>query len=139
MSRAEQSQRSTAQGASIATAYGQMKGDGILGEVDGFRVRLVTAGMQYGFENCLTNSFCEPLVEFYSFGWAAQGERGQFVSRYMLSTLLDRDENVGLQLDVSNPSQHVSPSGMKQVLEWACSVVPMVKNHVGLWRVSYAA
>lgn len=114
-------------------------GDGNLGEVEGFRIRLVADGMRYGVDNCLTNTLCEPLIEFYAMGGTSGGLRGQFVNRYMLSTLLDRDEYTGLLLDATNPLHHVSPNGIQQVLKWACVKVPMVRNHAGFWRMSFCS
>lgn len=58
-----------------------------------FNVRLVKVGDGYGLDDCLTNER-EPMIEFYDAtyeGTADFGPRGQFVSRYNLSTLTGRD------------------------------------------------
>lgn len=53
--------------------------------------------MRYGLDDCLTHDG-GPMVEFYDATYAGPdfGPRGQFVSRYYLSTLMDRRGMPGL-------------------------------------------
>lgn len=88
-------------------------------KVEKFNVRLVNTGERYGRDDCLVNDKA-PMVEFYDSRYTdpSFGERGQFVSRYYVSTLLERPHHVGLCLDGGIPEWSVSAEGMQQVLEY---------------------
>lgn len=75
-----------------------------------FRVEIIKQGENYGRNNVLTHEKEDPLVEF----WDTQYE--QFVSRYYLSTLLERDYG-GLNLQGDVPAWSVSSEGMDRVRE----------------------
>jgi len=84
-----------------------------------FHVRLVKQGEKYGLERCLTHDKTDPLVEFYDARYVKGFEPlGQFVSRYYLSTLLERNNDYGLCLDGGVPNWYVDEEAMKQVYEW---------------------
>lgn len=116
-----------------------MTADGLLGTVDGYAVRLVQFGHRYGVDDSLTNNIGEPLIEFYDKNAMPFHQRGEFVSRYLLSTLMGHPKEMGLQLEGRVPRRTISSEGLQQVLQWACAEVPMVRSHLGIWRVSYAA
>lgn len=59
-----------------------------------FNVRLVRQGDRYGLDDCLVHKGEDPMIEFYDATYEGTkdfGPRGQFVSRYSLSTLTGRD------------------------------------------------
>jgi len=71
-----------------------------------FLVRFVYKGDAYGLDDCLTHDEDEPMVEFYDTTFSEKnggefGERGQFVSRYNVSTLA-KHGGLGLCLDGGN-------------------------------------
>lgn len=80
--------------------------------VDKFNVRIVNTGDKYGVNDCLINRKA-PMVEFYDsrFKQGSDGARGQFVSRYYIDTLLERDTG-GLCLDGGVPAWTVSAPDM---------------------------
>lgn len=87
-----------------------------------FNVRLVEKGEKYGLDWCLTHDKDDPLVEFYD---ASQDkdkftEYGQFVTRYYLKTILDRDpqSNAGLMLDGGSPAWVMSGENMREIYEF---------------------
>jgi hypothetical protein len=92
-----------------------------------FFVRTVLKGDRYGLDECLTHDTDRPMVEFYDYTYANQktfGPRGQFVSRYYVSTLL-RDqhrgvghgqERSGLCLDGGVPEWQVDAAPLRAVL-----------------------
>jgi len=86
-------------------------------KLEKFNVRIVNKGDRYGRADCLTHDDDRPMVEFYDHrythgDWA---DRGQFVSRYYVSTLLE-EENRGLCLDGGNANEwSVSADGMALV------------------------
>lgn len=69
-----------------------------------FNVRVVRSGERYGLNDCLTHNSDKALIEFYDATQdpAKFGPRGQFVSRYYASTLLERSYSTGLCLDGGN-------------------------------------
>lgn len=80
-----------------------------------FNVRVVLAGDKYGRDDCLTHDSAEALVEFYD---ATQdpdrfGDRGQFITRYYCSTIVD--STGGLNLYGGVPSWQMSDEQMKRV------------------------
>jgi hypothetical protein len=88
-------------------------------KVGKFNVRIVPVGGRYGYEDCLTNRD-KPLVEFYDSTQDPKkfGERGQFVTRYYIYTILEREENVGLPLLGNVPSWTVPAAGMREVMAY---------------------
>ncbi len=82
-----------------------------------FNVRIVNEGDNYGLNNCLTHEQKEPLVEFYDARYP-HTEFGQFVSRYNMNTLINRDKNYGLDLDGGVPDWKIELSAMTEVLQW---------------------
>jgi hypothetical protein len=80
--------------------------------VDKFNVRVVNTGDRYGVNDCLVNTK-PPMVEFYDsrFTKGADGDRGQFVSRYYVDTILD-GSNCGLCLDGGVSAWTVSAEDM---------------------------
>ncbi len=66
-----------------------------------FFVRVVMQGERYGLEDRITHKGTDPLIEFFDYKTANQktfGPRGQFVSRYLASTLADHLDGAGLCL-----------------------------------------
>jgi hypothetical protein len=86
--------------------------------VSNFNIRIVNTGDRYGVNDCLTNTK-PPMVEFYDsrFIHGADGDRGQFVSRYYVDTLLERNTG-GLCLDGGVPSWTVSAEDMNIVRDF---------------------
>lgn len=82
-----------------------------------FNVRIVQEGDNYGLNNCLTHEQKEPLVEFYDSRYP-HTEFGQFVSRYNMNTLLQRNANVGLDLDGGIADWKIDAKGMEDVTQW---------------------
>lgn len=83
-------------------------------QLEKFNVRIVNKGDRYGRADCLTHDEDRPMVEFYDrrYQHGDWPDRGQFVSRYYISTLLE-GENRGLCLDGGNASEwSVSADGM---------------------------
>lgn len=72
-------------------------------KVDKFNVRIVFKGDRYGLNDMFTHDQDRPLVEFYDDRYHSQpGDRGQFVSRYYASTLLEytgRELNLHVGVD----------------------------------------
>ncbi|MBW2672457.1 MAG: hypothetical protein JRD89_03455 [Deltaproteobacteria bacterium] len=95
-----------------------------------WRVRVVQLGEAYGRDDCLVHEPSEyhrpaedPLVEFYDGSQSVDkfGPRGQFVSRYYVSTLLkDRRElcNHGLLLYGAVPEWRIDSGAATQVVRW---------------------
>ena len=86
-------------------------------KVEKFNVRIVNKGEKYGLNDCLTNNKA-PMIEFYDSRYQGCEGRGQFVSRYYTSTILDGEYANGLSLDGGIPAWSVSADGMKQVVEF---------------------
>ena len=85
--------------------------------VENFNVRVVNTGDTYGLDDCLVNNGAE-LVEFYDKRYM-HTSRGQFVSRYYVSTLLRGNGYPnGLCLDGRVDEWVVSGDGMAQVLDY---------------------
>lgn len=84
-----------------------------------FNVRIVNTGDRYGRNDCLINDK-PPMVEFYDnrFDFPDFMGRGQFVSRYYVSTLLERQPDTGLCLDGGVPAWSVSAQDMEQVMQY---------------------
>ncbi len=89
-------------------------------KVDKFNVRIVFRGQGYGLNDAVIHDRDRPLVEFYDDRHHSEsGDRGQFVSRYYVSTLLE-NENVGRGLDLYGgvPAWTVSADDMATVREY---------------------
>lgn len=84
-------------------------------------LRLVQFGDNYGRNDQLVHDQAEPMVEFFDTRYTHE-PLGQFVSRYYLSTLLDRQADVGLSLDGGVPSWSVSAEAMNVVYQWLRAV-----------------
>lgn len=85
-------------------------------KIDKFNVRIVFKGDAYGLNGCLTHEKDEPLVEFYDSRYP-HTEWGQFVSRYYVSTILQR-RNDGLCLDGGVEAWSVCAKDMATVRTW---------------------
>ena len=81
--------------------------------VSNFNVRVLNKGDKYGRDFCLTHTKDEPLVEFYDNRYP-HTQFGQFVSRYYVETILERDTG-GLCLDGGVPDWTVSADDMTTV------------------------
>lgn len=88
-------------------------------QVEKYNVRIVNTGDKYGRDDCLTNDK-DQMVEFYDnrFDHKSSMGRGQFVSRYYTSTILNGNYPDGLCLDGGVPEWTVSAESMKQVVEY---------------------
>ena len=67
--------------------------------LDKFNVRIVVKGEGYGVNDVIIHDSETPLVEFYDSRYTRINARGQFVSRYYASTLLESENRGGLNLD----------------------------------------
>lgn len=90
-----------------------------------WRAKLLLPGDAYGRDNCLTAD--KPLVEFWDRTHAGKPHRhgagawpadGQFVSRYYLSTMIERPAGVGLDLVGYEPAWKISAADCKAVDAW---------------------
>jgi hypothetical protein len=92
-----------------------------------FTVRIVEQGDQYGLNDELTHDAVDPLVEFYDLSYAGEtfDGRGQFVSRYYLSTILIsamEEPCKGILLEGSHPQWFVGGENVKEVARVGISV-----------------
>lgn len=93
-----------------------------------WRVRFVRKGDRYGLNHCLTHEEDEPLVEFYDREFAGDifPDEGQFVSRYDVSTLLNRRSEM-LNLNGGIEAWRISADGMleamRHVAEWQARTI----------------
>jgi len=116
--------------------------------IDGrpFTVRIVREGDGYGRDDCLTHDEADPLVEFYDASQDSSkfGLRGQFVSRYYLSTLLEPPTDRGLGLEGSVPAWTIPEQEFSALiavlsgLEAADDTSPTTGAESGLGAVSEA-
>lgn len=91
----------------------------LTGEMIPWVIRVVTKGDHYGrYNGTLVHMKDDPLVEFYDARYDHDGNLGQFVSRYYLSTLLDVDDTTHLNLDGGIDSWTVSKFSMDKILRW---------------------
>lgn len=90
-----------------------------------FNVRIVRKGDKYGLNDCLTYEKEDPAVEFYDdtyTGKAVTFERGQFVSRYYLSTLLmgsGHPMESGINLNGGVPEWTVTAENVQAAVKYA--------------------
>lgn len=87
----------------------------IVFKADKFNVRIVSRGEKYGLNFALTHEGIMPLVEFYDSRYP-HTEHGQFVSRYYLDTILNRDPRFGLSLDGGIEEWTVPAQAMGEVI-----------------------
>lgn len=99
-----------------------------------FNVRIVRVGDRYGRDDCLVHGKEKsdlkdegPMVEFYDAEneGAAFGTRGQFVSRYYITTILGlgkwnpgEAKDTGLDLMGYEPSWKIDAKAMNLVRDW---------------------
>ena len=86
----------------------------------GIWVRLVPEGGRYGLDGCLIHDKAEPIVEFYDQEFNHNpwlGVKGQFISRYNLSTLLDH-ESGGTDLYGGQPKWQIDYREFWYVRQW---------------------
>lgn len=88
----------------------------IVFKADKFNVRIVTRGEKFGLNFALTHEGIMPLVEFYDSRYP-HTEYGQFVSRYYLDTILNRDRRYGLTLDGGIEDWTVPAQAMNEVID----------------------
>ena len=87
-----------------------------------FHVRVVQKGDAYGRDDCLTHDEAEPMVEFYDASQDPEkfGPRGQFATRYYLSTLIkDPEHYSGLDLQGDVPSWFLDGQTLRAALAYA--------------------
>jgi len=91
--------------------------------LDKFNVKVVRKGDRYGLNGCLEHKDADPLVEFYDAEFANKrgfDYRGQFVSRYYLSTLLTHLScGCGLCLEGSVPKWGISSLNVQEAVQFA--------------------
>ena len=80
-----------------------------------FNTKIIPTGGAYGRDDCLTNQGA-PLIEFYDPRYQ-HTPIGQFVSRYYVSTILERDTG-GLCLDGGVPDWYVNANDMAEIRAW---------------------
>ena len=80
-----------------------------------FNTKIINTGDRYGRADCLTNDGA-PMIEFYDPRYQ-HGPLGQFVSRYYVSTILERDTG-GLALQGDVPEWTVSAHDMAEIRVW---------------------
>lgn len=83
-------------------------------QVEGFNIRIVARGDGYGADDSVIHMENDPVVEFYDSKADARkfGKRGQFVSRYYITTLL-ADFPHGLLLD--SEWSNISVKGVREL------------------------
>lgn len=92
-----------------------------------FNVRVVHEGDEYGLNDCLVHDG-EPMVEFYDATYEGDkfGPRGQFVSRYYLSTLtsvMGAEPGRGLNLDGGVPVWQITAENVAEAIAYALEEV----------------
>jgi hypothetical protein len=86
--------------------------------------RLVHRGDRYGRDGCLTHDEEDPMLEFYDARYNHNpwlGFRGQFISRYYLSTLNEHRPYkrwIGLDLHGGVPVWKASSENMVDIFNW---------------------
>lgn len=89
-----------------------------------FNIVLVRQGDRYGRNDCLVHDADDPLIEFYDATYESDDRfvkgRGQFVSRYYLRTLTDREHGdsrrAGLNLCGHEPAWRVNGENVTDAL-----------------------
>ena len=80
-----------------------------------FNTKIINTGDRYGRADCLTNDGA-PMIEFYDPRYQ-HTPIGQFVTRYYVSTILERDSG-GLALQGDVPEWTVSAYDMAEIRVW---------------------
>lgn len=81
-------------------------------------VRLARRGERYGLNDSLAHDGDVPLVEFYDTRHG-HTDLGQFVSRYLVDTLLERKPLLeGILLDTGSPDWHLGQLALARVQTW---------------------
>jgi len=80
-----------------------------------FNTKIIGTGDRYGRADCLTNDGA-PMIEFYDPRYQ-HGPLGQFISRYYVSTILERDTG-GLALQGDVPEWSISAADMAEIRVW---------------------
>jgi hypothetical protein len=89
-----------------------------------FNIRIVFRGEGYGVNDAIIHDKDRPLVEFYDCRYTKINPRGQFVSRYYASTLLESENRGGgLSLYGDVPEWTVSAEDMKTVYQYIKQVL----------------
>lgn len=78
--------------------------------------RVVRKGERYGKGDCLVHDKEDALIEFFDARYPVT-DSGQFVSRYYVTTLLNRPAN-GLLLDTGSPDWRLSAATVEAVKDW---------------------
>ena len=96
-----------------------------------FGVRIIRKGDRYGLDDCLTVDGA-PMVEFYDATYRGPkfGPRGQFVSRYYASTLLEggRGRKEGLCLHGGEPVWSIDAGTMRAIREYVVETLTSGKT-----------
>lgn len=102
-----------------------------------FGIRIVRPGDGYGVDDKVISEYNESMIEFYDYTYASDdtfnssfGERGQFVSRYFVSTLLERPVGGGLDLMGYEPVWKVDEIVMQQVFQLIASEVMAITTPI---------
>ena len=95
--------------------------DTFLFKAEKFNVRIVSRGDKYGLNFSLTHNEDMPLVEFYDSRYP-HTEYGQFVSRYYLDTIINR-EGLGLSLDAGVTAWTVPAEAMSELIKTLKNIV----------------
>jgi hypothetical protein len=85
-------------------------------------VKRVDPGEYYGRNECLKAT--EALIEFYDTRHSNHGPIGQFISRYYLSTLADRDPYQGINLYGGEPAWQIDDGTLREALFNLAGLVP---------------
>jgi len=94
-----------------------------------FNIRVVLKGERYGREDCLVHDEEDPLVEFYDASFAGDGSRGQFITRYYLSTLKKKPDQ-GIILEGSEPRWIVSAGNVQTAIMFAEYRIKIAKEYL---------
>tara|TARA_R100001129_G_scaffold184528_1_gene169656 strand:+ start:258 stop:701 length:444 start_codon:yes stop_codon:yes gene_type:complete len=101
-----------------------------------FNVRVVYRGDSYGLNDKLIYQSDEPLVEFYDTRYKQPdtdcGYRGQFICRYMLTTLQDHmdkwPETTALGLMGGEPQWSVTGENVREAVKYALKGMLVVRE-----------
>lgn len=114
----------TASRSTITSSLGQFTSGGVP-----WTARIVFEGGAYGLDDILVHDRTDPLIEFYDARWTDGGfnpERGQFVSRYFLSTLMENsyggpfgsDDYPGIDLDGGVSDWKLDAATCQAIARW---------------------
>lgn len=100
-----------------------------------FNVRLLTKGMRYGRQDCLTNDRDDPIIEFYDAAYEADPkypdwiERGQFASSYYLYSLEGHSPDHGLILHGGIPEWTISAKNVIEAVTYCKLLLSLGESH----------